>query len=364
MSSTGLHPSGDSLAVPRAWGVPPLRSASLRERAEDFTVEEEVGIAPTGDGEHLWLLIEKRGVNTEAAARELAAAARVSRRAVSYAGLKDRHALARQWFSVQLPAHGGEQIVTSLPPEIRVLHYAWHRRKLRRGALAGNCFVVVLKDVTGDRDGVLERIEWLSRRGVPNYFGEQRFGRRGGNLERAEAYLRGETRVRDRQLRSYLLSAARAQIFNAVLASRVADGSWDRLLPGEAVMLAGTRSFFLTESVDEQLQRRLREADLHPSGPLWGRGGTQAGGEVAALERRVAHTHASLARGLEACDMAPSRRPLRVIPDHFRWQWSGAGELTLRFRLPAGAFATAVLRELADYRDHQRNEEPGCQQET
>ncbi|TAL73422.1 MAG: tRNA pseudouridine(13) synthase TruD [Rhodanobacter sp.] len=330
--------------LPFACGMPPLR-AHLRSTPEDFQVEEILGYDADGHGEHALLWVEKRDTNTDWVARELARFAGVPPVAVGYAGLKDRHAVTRQTFSVQLAGKPDPDWAAFPHPEVKVLAATRHSRKLKRGALRGNRFVLVLREVQGDHARAEAVLGEIAQRGVPNYFGEQRFGREGGNLVAARAMFAGR-RV-ERSKRGFLLSAARSQIFNAVLARRVEAGSWDAPLDGEIWSLAGSRSWFGPERFTAELQRRLAEGDIHPSGPLWGQGEPPATGEAGALEREVAAAHADLTEGIAAARMDQERRPLRLLPKALHWRWLADAALELSFELPAGAYATVVVRELA-----------------
>ncbi|WNL47894.1 tRNA pseudouridine(13) synthase TruD [Dyella sp. BiH032] len=330
--------------LPYANGTPPL-SAQLRSTPEDFRVEEVLGYEADGEGEHALLLVEKRGATTDWVARELARYAGVPPVAVGYAGLKDRHAVTRQTFSVQLAGKPDPDWSAFPHAEVKVISATRHARKLKRGALRGNRFVLVLRQVQGDRARAEEVLERIAARGVPNYFGEQRFGRGGGNVEQARAMFAGR-RV-DRDKRQFLLSAARSHIFNEVLAARVERGAWDTPLEGELWSLAGSRSWFGPEPFDEVLADRLARGDIHPSGPLWGQGETPAGAEVAQLETQIAEANADLVAGLVAARMDQERRPLRLIPDQLQWRWLEGDALELTFGLPAGAYATVIVRELA-----------------
>jgi tRNA pseudouridine13 synthase len=264
---------------------------------------------------------------------------------VGYAGLKDRHAVTRQAFTVQLPGKADPDWHAFPHAEVKVLASTRHKRKLKRGALRGNRFVLVLRDVRGDRAQAETVLGNIATRGVPNYFGEQRFGREGGNVAQARAMFAGR-RV-DRDKRSILLSAARSQIFNSVLAARVERDAWDKPLDGEIWSLAGSRSWFGPEPFDDVLAARLAQGDIHPSGPLWGQGEPPATEAAAELERSVAAQYADLSEGLAAARMEQERRPLRLLPKDLRWRWLDDETLELSFELPAGAYATVVVRELA-----------------
>jgi len=331
--------------LPYASGTPPL-VARLRSTPEDFRVDEILGYDAEGSGEHALLWVEKRGANTDWVARELAKFAGVSPVAVGYAGLKDRHAVTRQMFSVQLAGKPDPDWSTFPHEEVKVLAATRHSRKLKRGALRGNRFVLVLREVQGDHAAAEQVLAAIASRGVPNYFGEQRFGREGRNVEQARAMFGGRRVDRDR--RSMLLSAARSHIFNQVLAARVERGAWDCPLDGEIWSLAGSRSWFGPEPFDEVLAERLARGDIHPSGPLWGQGEPPSQGEAGELERTIGAANEDLIAGLAAARMDQERRPLRLIPKDLAWRWLDDSSLELAFELPAGAYATVVVRELAN----------------
>lgn len=333
--------------LPRAHGDAVL-SARIRSTPEDFFVEELPGFEPSGAGEHLLLTIEKRGMNTVFAAKRLAQWARVPEMSVSYAGLKDRHAVTRQRFSVHLPKKVAPDIALLESDELHVLEHTWHSRKLPRGALAGNRFVLVLRDVNGDPEAIAQRLQTMARRGVPNYFGEQRFGRGGDNVAQALAMFAGR-RVR-REERTLLLSAARSELFNRVLAARVRAGNWDSALEGEVWSLDGSRSVFGPEPFTDELARRLAQFDIHPSGPLWGRGELRSRASAAEVEMNtLADGDApALKAGLESAGLEQERRALRLRPADPAWEWLDDTSLRLSFSLPPGAYATVVLTELGD----------------
>ncbi|HJW45170.1 MAG TPA: tRNA pseudouridine(13) synthase TruD [Lysobacter sp.] len=337
----------DHSTLPCAHG-PAVLSATTRSTPADFFVEELPGFEPSGSGEHLLLTIEKRGMNTAFAAKRIAQWARVPEMGVSYAGLKDRHAVTRQRFSVHLPKKVAPDLATLESDELSVLDHAWHSRKLPRGALAGNRFVLVLREPRGEREAIELRMRAIAEHGVPNYFGEQRFGRDGDNVANALAMFAGR-RVR-REQRTLLLSAARSELFNRVLAARVNDGSWNVGLDGEVWALDGSRSVFGPEPFNDALAQRLATFDIHPSGPLWGRGELRSRGQVAEIELHAlaGDEAAALREGLDAAGLAQERRALRLHPKQLVWQWLDADALQLSFELPPGTYATVVLAELGD----------------
>jgi len=313
----------------------------VRYRAEDFLVDEILGFDPDGEGPHTLLRIRKTGANSHWVARRLARDAGVPVRDVGYCGLKDRHAVATQWFSV--PGSPRLDLEGLAGDGIELLERTPHRRKLRRGAHQGNRFRLRLRDLEGSSPDIEERIASIARGGVPNYFGEQRFGRKGANLGLARDLAAG-TRL-DRGKRAFALSAARSAIFNQVLSRRITEGTWNRISSGDLAMLDGTASRFPVARVDAELEARAARLDLHPTGPLWGRGDPPSSGEILALERAVVEAFPDLSACVVGANMDHDRRALRLAVRDFDWEVSD-GELIVGFRLPRGSFATAVLREL------------------
>lgn len=335
--------------LPRS-GRGPAGTARLKARPEDFIVEELLGFEPDGDGSHVMLWLEKRGLNTDQVARTLARHAGARPVDVGYSGLKDRHALTRQWFSVNLQGRDEPDWSALDSDSLRVLRSARHHRKLKRGAHRHNRFCLLLRDFSGDQDAVAQGIEQLACHGMPNYFTEQRFGRHGNNLAQARRLFAG---ARADGKRGYYLSAARAWLFNLVLAERIRRGLWDHALDGDVMNLQGTRSVFTVEAVDDELRHRLATGDIHPTGPMWGRGELPSTGAARDLELSVLADHEDLRKGLEAFALDQERRPLRVMVAELTWQWlpapgSRQADLQLQFTLPRGSYATALVRELVN----------------
>lgn len=332
----------------RAHGAPVL-DATIRAAPEDFFVEELDAFAASGSGEHLLLTVEKRGTNTAYAAGLLAKWAGVPVAAIGYAGLKDRHAVTRQRFSVHLPRKLAPATDALASDALRVLDAQWHSKKLPRGALAGNRFVLLLRDVSGGRTAIEQRLLRIQACGVPNYFGEQRFGREGGNVASALAMFAGRRMRRDQ--RTLLLSAARSELFNRVLSARVGQGSWSQALDGEVWILDGTRSVFGPEPLDAALSGRLAAFDIHPSAPLWGHGDLRSTDAARALELAAIDAPDALAlrAGLEQAGLRQERRSTRLRIADLSWSWPEPGTLRLAFALPPGSYATALLDEIGHH---------------
>lgn len=327
----------------RAHGAP-LFAATIRDRPSDFQVAENLGFEFSGSGEHDYLWVQKTAANTDWVARQLARHARVRPADVGYAGMKDRHAITRQWFSV--PGRGVADWASFGADGVVILDVRRHHRKLRRGAHTSNAFRIALRtpDVSRMRQRVDERLASIAARGVPNYFGPQRFGHEGANLDLAQRLFAGARLRRDK--RSIAISAARSALFNQILSARVADGSWECILPGELVNLDGSGSVFRAAEIDETIERRAAELDLHPTGTLWGLRREISHGDVAALEHDATNASADLRVGLEGLGIKAAHRPLRLRVSDLSWDIE-EDALWLDFTLPAGGFATAVLRELA-----------------
>jgi tRNA pseudouridine13 synthase len=339
--------SGDpTRELPFAHGGPPL-AGSLRVQPEDFVVTEELGYTASGAGEHVFLTVRKRGRNTHEVARAIARLAGVPQMAVGYAGLKDRHAVTTQHFTVQLPGKKAPDWRALEDDSLEVLGSTPHHRKIRRGGLRGNRFELRIRGIAGDRDQAEGLLRRISRYGVPNYFGGQRFGRQGSNLSRVEALFAGEGRKPGREQRGLLLSAARAQLFNQVLAARVAAGNWDRALDGDVMMLAGAQRQFMHDPDDPTIAERLARLDVHPSGPLCGRPSRAlaSDGEAGAVEQSALADWQAWITGLARMGLDADRRALRLAVADLHWHWQ-SDDLLLAFGLSAGSYATMLVREL------------------
>ncbi|MDH3441338.1 MAG: tRNA pseudouridine(13) synthase TruD [Gammaproteobacteria bacterium] len=326
----------------RAHGSPVFRGV-VKQSPNDFKVDEVLGFAPTGDGEHDFLLVEKTDANTAWVARGLAAHGSVNARDAGFAGLKDRRAVTTQWFSVRRPSGAGTDWRALDLPGVRILEQTRHNRKLKRGAHAANRFRIVIRFADINKEGVIERLESICAVGVPNYFGPQRFGRNASNLVVANAVFKGKRVNRDQ--RSMAISAARSYIFNEVLSARVSAGTWNQVLVGEPLNLDSTGSYFVPNEVDRQLKSRLRSFDIHPTGPLWGKDDSRCSGAAAEIEQAVADANPDFVTGLRKVGARTDRRALRMPVHDCSWHIS-AESLELAFRLGKGSFATAVLREL------------------
>lgn len=303
-------------------------SAQLKQENADFKVTEIPQASPTGEGEHIWLYIEKNNANTSWTAMRLAELAKVKEMDVGYAGMKDRHAITRQWFSIYLPRVEAPDFSQLNDDEFTLLEQTRHTKKLRRGDLLGNRFEIRLKDVQGNQAVIEQNLQQVKELGAPNYFGEQRFGHDGNNIESGRAMLAGEIRVRQRNKKSIYLSAIRSLLFNEVLAARIEQGLWGQTIAGDVL------------SDDQQA-----------TGPMWGRGRSIATEQALVIEQQIIDKYAALADGLEHAGLKQERRALVSKPQDLNWQWQQDGDKTnllLNFSLAAGHYATSILKELLD----------------
>ncbi len=329
--------------------APPLR-AQIKVQPDDFLVEELLGFEADGDGEHLLLRVEKEGANTAWVAEQLAKFAGIAQVAVGYAGLKDRHARTIQYFSLHLPGRPDPDFAAWDLPSVRVLSALRHRRKLPRGALRGNRFELRLRSVSGDRAAADTLLTQIASVGIPNRYGSQRFGHNGANLQLAKRLFAG-ARL-DRARRGFALSAARSMLFNQVLERRVQLGNWNRALPGDIFQLDGRGSVFGPVTDDPSIDERLARAEIHPTGPLPGRGESSARGAARDLEDEVLAEHADWLEGLARERLEPERRALRMMVRELEWDWPDAQTLMLRLRLDPGCYATSVIEQIAQVDDH------------
>lgn len=227
---------------------------------------------------------------------------------------------------------------------MEILQVGRHARKIKRGALAGNDFQLLIRDLEADRQRLEDVLQRIRQHGVANYFGGQRFGRQGQNLQEALLLFQGGRCTR--QQRSLYLSAARSLLFNQILARRVENATWNRAIPGDAMAFAGSRQYFKTGLPDQELMERVGSGKIHPTGALWGIGDSDVSADARAIKQAVAESYPEFSRGLEQAGVEMARRALRVNVENLQWRFVGESDLQLQFSLPAGSYATAVVKEL------------------
>jgi len=350
----------------------PTLSADLRTNPEDFRVIEKLSFSPSGSGEHLFLQIEKTSANTDWIAKKLQKEFGLSSREIGYAGKKDRHSVAIQWFSLHLPGkeialdkwasnqegvdlegndqkgENRERISQLDKPEFKILTTVRHNKKLRIGSLKENRFEIVLRNFTGKIDERL--LDKISKQGVPNYFGYQRFGFNANNLVNADDYLFQKIRIKNRNQRGMVISSARSLLFNLILSDRIKHQTWTKVLDGDCLMLDGSQSYFVVNKNASEEQSRVESADVHISGLLPGRQVSDAQSKVKQLEDEVLAQYPEWMNAFYRLNLTTGRRPFRCIPRELSIDYID-DQAVIKFNLNKGCYATSVLRELVNTTD-------------
>lgn len=324
----------------------PVCHGRIKANPEDFIVNEELGFEFSGTGEHLMVKIRKVGENTKYVVNELAKACGVKSRDVSWAGLKDRHAVTEQWLSVHLPGKADPDLsqFEAEHPGVEIIEVTRHDKKLRPGDLAGNWFQLRLTDLD-NLAALTERLEMVKAQGVANYFGEQRFGHGGNNVVKARAWGNDEFRVRDKSKRSFYLSAARSWMFNQVLSQRIEQGLAATIIAGDCLQAEGDERTFVADVDTDALQQQVASGELAITGPLLGDNALPTQGDAQAFELAIVEQEPALVKLVRDNRMRHDRRPLLLMPKNMQWHFEEK-DLIVSFALPAGSFATSVVREL------------------
>ena len=308
------------------WSDPkPACGGLYRLEPADFRVDEVLGFDPSGEGEHVYLHIEKVGQNTQWVMDELARQLGIKRKLFGHSGIKDRHAIATQWISFQDPTRAADFEKLEIPG-VRLLDTNSHTKKLRPGMHQENRFELRLHELTSKADNLAPLLDVVSKNGFPNYFGEQRFGHDGGNLASGWKLLESR-RLKEHKKKSIYLSALRSFLFNQVLNQRIRKN--------------------LVQELDE----------LDSTGPLWGRGRAKVSEYQQAFERKMVSDWQPLCDALEYSGLTQERRALMVIPANMHWEWESKDTLRLEFSLPPGSYATSLIRELGDFTDASKRAE-------
>lgn len=324
--------------------TPLKQTALLKAECADFVVKEQLGYDMSGDGEFVAVKVRKTDCNTLFVGEQLAKFAGISARNMSYAGLKDRKAVTEQWFSLQMLGQPTPDFSQFSLEGVEILDVTRHQRKIRIGSLQGNHFEILLRNVE-ETDELKVRLDFLAKNGFPNYFTEQRFGRDGNNLTQALRWANGEIKVKDRNKRSFYLSAARSEMFNLILSKRMELDLAQQILLGDVLQLNGSHSWFVVDESEDlaQLQQRLAQQDVLLTAPLIGEEEKSA----VDFENEIFAQHQALFALMRQERMKAARRPILMQPQHFQWQFEPNG-LRLQFALPAGSYATALIRELVN----------------
>ncbi|MBU8898382.1 tRNA pseudouridine(13) synthase TruD [Corallococcus sp. M34] len=332
-------------SLPRLTADVPGCGGGFKLAPEDFEVEELPAYLPSGEGTHLYLWVEKRGRDTREVVRGLSQALGVREDDVGVAGMKDRQAVTRQWLSV--PAIAEPRLGEFSLEGVRVLEARRHGNKLRTGHLRGNRFRLRVRDVK-DLDAARETFARLSSQGVPNYFGEQRFGRAGDNADQGKLLILGQRLPKrpDRFQRKLFLSAFQSRLFNRALVLRLLAGTFATALRGDVLRKEETGGLFVCEAPEVD-GPRVASFEVSPAGPLFGPKMTAAQGEVAEWEARLLAEEGVTASDFQrgGGETEGSRRPYRVRLGSPVLTPEGA-DMWLTFELPRGSYATEVLHEL------------------
>ncbi len=339
--------------MPNRWPTlneQPTWQGVIRTEPQDFQVEEIPAYLPSGSGEHLMILVEKCDRTTENVIKELVNQTNTGRGQIGHAGMKDRRAVTRQWLS--LPASAKDQLADFKLEGVKIIQTGLHGNKLKTGHLKGNRFNIRVRGLDQEATHALvQRSQLVAKTGIPNYFGPQRFGRDGANEQTGRELICGKRKERNRQTLRLMLSALQSALFNDVLAERIKQAMFQKVFAGDLLSKADTGGMFICSEPDID-QARMDAGQVHPTGPMFGPKMRTPQGEIekmeqdilaaAGLDANAFRKYAKLTRG--------TRRALRVIPADFKTD-ENQGSLVLAFSLPAGAYATSVLRELVDYRE-------------
>ncbi|CAK4070993.1 tRNA pseudouridine synthase D [Vibrio sp. 16] len=325
----------------------PTATAKIKAQPEHFQVNEVLGYEFTGSGEHLMVRVRKTGENTSFVANELAKACGVKSKDVSWAGLKDRHAVTEQWLSIHLPKGDTPDFSSFLAqyPSIEILETTRHNKKLRPGELAGNQFVVTLSEVS-DVDDVVKRLESIAQTGVPNYFGSQRFGNQGNNIEEARRWGKENVRTRNQNKRSMLLSAARSWIFNRIVSARIEQGVFNQAIIGDLVQTP-TSLVQVEENALDEVNRTLLAGNAELTAAMAGDNALPTQAQALELEQPHLDAEPDLMALIRGNRMRHDRRAISLKAQDFSWQTENDC-VTLQFSLDAGCFATSIVRELVN----------------
>lgn len=321
----------------------PKSTGIYKQSCEDFIVKEDLGFELTGEGEHVCLWVQKIGENTQYLARQLAKFAGIQARDVSYAGLKDKQGDTWQWFSLHIPGKVTPDFSLFESAGVTIHKVIRHNKKIKTGALAGNYFSITLREIS-DKQAVESALINV-KSGVPNYFGEQRFGYAGHNVNAALTMFTGR-KIKDRFKRGMYLSAARSYLFNQVVSARIADALYLNPMLGDCVQFVSNRSFFPLPDLDEATLQRLTSREICLTAPLWGAGELTSEADAKVYELDKLKEYQDLQAGLAKNGLKQQRRPLLLVAEQLSSIWHDEKTVCINFYLPSGCYATSLLREL------------------
>lgn len=324
----------------------PVTTGQYKQQNKDFEVTEDLGFELKGDGEHVLVYLQKSDCNTVFVAEQLAKYVGISAKFVSYAGLKDRQAITKQWFSLHMPGQQTPDFSNFDLPGCQILNVTRHNKKLKIGALKGNNFIITLRKLTNKRE-LESKLALIKQHGVPNYFGEQRFGHEQNNIMQAIKWAKGEISVKNRKKRSFYLSAARSAIFNDIVSQRIGSNLHQTVLSGDILQFAQRESWFVAQ--DEELpvlQQRLLSGEINLTAPMVGNSPFGTISQALEFEQNCLQHWSIFWDLLKKEQVETARRSILLRPEGLYWQWLDNESLQICFYLPAGCYATSVLREL------------------
>jgi tRNA pseudouridine13 synthase len=327
----------------------PHQTGVIKSQANDFRVVENLGFEPCGEGEHLFLCIEKTNLTTQDLIEQIAREFSVKPRDIGYSGLKDKQAVTQQWLSVHLP---GQMNSVEIPSSSHydLLQHGWHNRKIRSGSHRSNSFEVMVRGIVDLSNQTQHQIDDVKAFGIANYFGEQRFGARQDNVERAIHSFTNERRARklSRTKRSLYISALRSFLFNQILSRRIEQNHWHQPLLGDVYMLSGSHSLF-SGDIDDSILDRYQQQDISSAVSLYGAGSSMLSETALALEEAVFHQYSEIVECLNAQKVKLQMRTTRVAVQSFDViHDSDTQSLKVSATLPSGCFFTTLLKHFID----------------
>lgn len=324
-------------------------SGTIKAQAADFKVVENLGFEPSGEGEHLFLLIEKTGLSTHELIDALALDFKLKPRDIGYSGLKDKLAVTQQWLSLHMPG----QMHQFEMPEINgytVLQQGWHHRKLKPGTHRTNSFEVIIRNLEGFTEEAAQQIDSIKSWGMANYFGQQRFGEQQDNVSRAIQVFGNQRKTRklSRNKRSLYISALRSHLFNKVLSNRIELEQWIEPIDGDVFMLAGSHSIF-HENLNDEILNRYQCFDISSTASLYGEGDSKLQGEALDIEKQVYAENPAIVDCLLAQKAKLQMRPTRVAVDDLSVEYQEKEKtLLIKATLPSGSYFTTLLNHFVD----------------
>ena len=330
------------------YGAPEI-SGVIKSEVADFKVDETLGFEPSGEGEHLFLQIEKTGLSTHELIDQVAIDFNIKPRDVGYSGLKDKHAVTRQWLSLHL---AGQMQSMKIPESsaYKILSQGWHTRKLKPGSHRSNCFEVLIREVDSFDGTAQQQLDLIREKGMANYFGQQRFGRSDDNVSRALQVFANarKTRKLSRTRKGIYLSALRSELFNQILSARIKNDIWNKPAEGDVFMLSGSQSIF-QEAITDEILERFSQFDISSTASLFGEGENRLKLQALQIEQTVFEENVEICDCLLRLKARLHRRPIRIQVKNLEVDYQSADKLiNIKAELPRGSYFTSLLNHFVD----------------